>query len=260
MQQVATGLTAANLSEKHWPPASVSLGHSWWHCGNVTSSAETFINKTAIKKKENSRNRSRQSHSPKPHHLKLSNCCFQGETYQSLLLEDMALCSLNIQKSSLLLFWKMLNNSKAFCFLRHSVSLCVCVCSFFIFLWFPQCRNRSDWVSLILNSSCWLKKSHYISVHKRIPSVGNTGRKVSSSVFLSLFMHIRAGLHFFLCVCRCVHTCHTVSCKHRASTALLGPWATPPMRKSMLVVCRRDEEQRAVGMGATYSQHRFTGL
>lgn len=53
---------------------------------------------------------------------------------------------------------------------------------------------------------------------------------------------------------------HTISVKHSASTASLGPWATPPITNSMASVCRSAEEQRAVGMAASDSQRRLAGL
>lgn len=41
--------------------------------------------------------------------------------------------------------------------------------------------------------------------------------------------------------------------RHRASTALLGPWATPPMTKSKLGAGQLEQEQRPVGMGGSGS-------
>lgn len=44
-----------------------------------------------------------------------------------------------------------------------------------------------------------------------------------------------------------------MSRRHRASTAPLGPWATPPMTKSRLGVGQLEQEQRPVGMGGSGS-------
>ena len=44
-----------------------------------------------------------------------------------------------------------------------------------------------------------------------------------------------------------------ISRRHRASTALLGPWATPPMTKSRLGAGQLEQEQRPVGMGGSGS-------
>lgn len=41
--------------------------------------------------------------------------------------------------------------------------------------------------------------------------------------------------------------------RHRASTAPLGPWATPPMTKSRLGARQLEQEQRPVGMGGSGS-------
>lgn len=41
--------------------------------------------------------------------------------------------------------------------------------------------------------------------------------------------------------------------RHRASTAPLGPWATPPMTKSKLGAGQLEQEQRPVGMGGSGS-------
>lgn len=41
--------------------------------------------------------------------------------------------------------------------------------------------------------------------------------------------------------------------RHRASTAPLGPWATPPMMRSRLGVGQLEQEQRPVGMGGSGS-------
>lgn len=75
-----------------------------------------------------------------------------------------------------------------------------------------------------------------------------------------LIRSARPGSSVHLSVCLCVCVPHTVSLWQRASTALLGPCATPPMRKSMWGVCRPAQEQRGLGRGATYSQRFLTGL
>lgn len=135
-----------------------------------------------------------------------------GESDAAARDTDMALCSFNIQKSTLLLFWKMLNSSKACCFLRHRVCVCVGFLLIFIFLWFPQCRKavrlnvfHLEFFQLCqklsvqppFENACWMwKRVSYISVYKRNPSVGHTGRKVSKC---DLWIH-------FMCFCPCLCT------------------------------------------------------
>lgn len=52
----------------------------------------------------------------------------------------------------------------------------------------------------------------------------------------------------------------TPSRRHRASTAWLGPCATPPMTNSRGPACRLEQEQRAVGMAGSTAQRRRARL
>lgn len=183
----------------------------------------------------------------------------------------MALCSFNTQKSTLLLIWKIINTSKACCSLASCVSPFASSCDIL------QVEMHSCWNALILNLSSSVNNS-WCSLHlkmlvKKVKTSWCTRGIHQLDIQLAKYWSIICGSSSCIAICVYAHTnicscCyasevsahHTVSGKHRASTALLGPWATPPMTKSMLDIWRRAEEQRAVGIGATYSQRLFTGL
>ena len=95
----------------------------------------------------------------------------------------------------------------------------------------------------------------------KVPSVGLSVSVIGHTAMVTC--RERGEVH---CVCPISYRCvtprlsQTLSLRQRASTASLGPWETPPMRKSMLGVWREAQEQRGLGRGATYSHLLFTWL
>lgn len=113
----------------------------------------------------------------------------------------MALCSFNIQKSTLLLIWKIINTSKACC------SLASCFSHFASSCFILQVEMHSCWNSLILNLSnsvnnSWcslhlkmLVECENILVYKKNPSVGYIASKL-----LKYHLWIQF-VYRYLCLC-----------------------------------------------------------